>query len=48
VAYEDDPNDPGAAAQAAFMLDSSAGKKPGANFKPPRSKAQGAKTEGAA
>ena len=45
VAYEDDPNDPVAAAQAAFMLDSSAGKKPGANFKPPRSNHQGAKTE---
>ena len=38
VAYEDDPDDPIAAAQAAFMLDSSAGKKPGANLKPPRSK----------
>jgi uncharacterized protein (TIGR00369 family) len=37
VAYEDDPDDPVAAAQAAFMLDSSAGKKPGANFKPPGS-----------
>jgi uncharacterized protein (TIGR00369 family) len=41
VAYEDDPDDPIAAAQAAFMLDSSAGKKPGANLKPPRSKTQG-------
>ena len=48
VAYEDDPDDPVAAAQAAFMLDSSAGKKPGANFKPPRSKDQGSKKEGAA
>jgi uncharacterized protein (TIGR00369 family) len=38
VAYEDDPDDPVAAAQAAFMLDSSAGKKPGANLKPPRGK----------
>jgi uncharacterized protein (TIGR00369 family) len=36
VAYEDDPDNPVAAAQAAFMLDSSAGRKPGANFKPPR------------
>ena len=36
VAYEDDPDDPVAAAQAAFMLDSSAGRKPGANLKPPR------------
>jgi hypothetical protein len=42
VAYEDDPDDPVAAAQAAFMLDSSAGKKPGANFKPPRGKDLGA------
>ena len=42
VAYEDDPDDPVAAAQAAFMLDSSAGKKPGANLKPPRSKTGGA------
>ena len=45
VAYEDDPDDPIAAAQAAFMLDSSAGKKPGANFKPPRSKPAGDKKE---
>jgi acyl-coenzyme A thioesterase PaaI-like protein len=37
VAYDDDPEDPVAAATAAFMLDSSAGKKPGANYKPPRS-----------
>jgi uncharacterized protein (TIGR00369 family) len=36
VAYDDDPEDPVAAATAAFMLDSSAGKKPGANYKPPR------------
>jgi len=41
VAYEDDPDNPVAAAQAAFMLDSSAGKKPGANLKPPRSTAPG-------
>ncbi len=37
VAYDKDPDDPVAAASAAFMLDSSAGKKPGANFKPPKS-----------
>ncbi|MBW8859921.1 MAG: PaaI family thioesterase [Caulobacter sp.] len=36
VAYEDHPDNPVAAAQAAFMLDSSAGRKPGANLKPPR------------
>ena len=42
VAYEDDPDDPVAAAQAVFMLDSSAGKKPGANLKPPRSSKEGA------
>lgn len=41
VAYEDDPDDPVAAAQAAFMLDSSAGKKPGANLKPPRAARKG-------
>ncbi|ENZ82721.1 MULTISPECIES: PaaI family thioesterase [Caulobacter] len=44
VAYDRDPNDPVAAAQATFMLDSSAGKKPGANLKPPRD--AGAKTGG--
>ena len=38
VAYDNDPEDPVAAATAAFMLDSSAGKKPGANFKPPKAK----------
>jgi uncharacterized protein (TIGR00369 family) len=38
VAYEDDPDDPVAAAQAAFMLDSSAGRKAGANLKPTRGK----------
>jgi uncharacterized protein (TIGR00369 family) len=43
VAYEDDPDDPVAAAQAAFMLDSSAGKRPGANLKPPRAKVPGDK-----
>ncbi len=36
VAYDRDPEDPVATGQATFMLDSSAGKKPGANFKPPR------------
>ena len=45
VAYEDDPDDPIAAAQAAFMLDSSAGKKPGANFKPPRDRQEGGRPE---
>ena len=39
VAYETDPDDPVAAATAAFMLDSSAGRRPGANFKPPKDKA---------
>ena len=34
VAYEDDPADPIAAAQAAFMLDSNAGRGPGANLAP--------------
>lgn len=34
VAYDDDPADPVAAAQAAFMLDSSAGRGFGANLKP--------------
>lgn len=38
VAYEDDPDDPVAAASAAFMLNSSAGKRPGSNFKPARAK----------
>ena len=36
VAYDRDPEDPIATGQATFMLDSSAGKKPGANLKPPR------------
>ena len=39
VAYETDPDDPVAAATAAFMLDSSAGRKPGANFKPRQDRA---------
>ena len=39
VAYETDPDDPIAAATAAFMLDSSAGRKPGANFKPRKDRA---------
>lgn len=37
VAYDNDPDDPVASATAAFMLDSSAGKRPGANYKPPKS-----------
>ena len=36
VAYDEDPSDPVAAAQAAFMLDSNAGRGPGANLEPPR------------
>ena len=36
VAYDEDPSDPVAAAQAAFMLDSNAGRGPGANHEPPR------------
>ena len=35
IAYDRDPQDPVAAAQAAFMLDASAGRPPGANLKPP-------------
>jgi uncharacterized protein (TIGR00369 family) len=35
VAYDADPQDPVAAAQAAFMLDSNAGRGPGANLAPP-------------
>jgi uncharacterized protein (TIGR00369 family) len=35
-AYDEDPSDPVAAAQAAFMLDSNAGRGPGANLTPPR------------
>ena len=38
VAYESDPDDPIAAAQAAFMLDSNAGRGPGANLAPPQRK----------
>ncbi len=38
VAYDADPSDPVAAAQAAFMLDSNAGRGPGANLDPPRPK----------
>ena len=34
VAYDADPSDPVAAAQAAFMLDSNAGRGPGANLAP--------------
>lgn len=36
VAYDEDPDDPVAAAQSAFMLDSNAGRGPGANLQPPR------------
>ena len=36
LAYDEDPADPVAAAQAAFMLDSNAGRAPGANLEPPR------------
>jgi len=39
VAYDTDPEDPVAAATAAFMLDSSAGKRPGSNNKPPKERA---------
>jgi acyl-coenzyme A thioesterase PaaI-like protein len=34
-AYDDQVDDPVATAQAAFMLDSSAGRGPGANLRPP-------------
>lgn len=36
LAYDEDPSDPVAAAQSAFMLDSNAGRGPGANLQPPR------------
>jgi uncharacterized protein (TIGR00369 family) len=36
VAYDVDPSDPVAAAQAAYMLDSNAGRGVGANLAPPR------------
>ena len=36
VAYDADPSDPVAAAQAAFMLDANAGRASGANLAPPR------------
>jgi len=36
VAYDNDPDDPVASATAAFMLDSSKGKRAGANFKRPK------------
>jgi uncharacterized protein (TIGR00369 family) len=35
VAYDEDPSDPVAAAQAAFMLDSNAGRTPGFNLQAP-------------
>lgn len=41
LAYDEDPADPVAAAQAAFMLDSNAGRGPGANLAPPRRRAPG-------
>jgi uncharacterized protein (TIGR00369 family) len=37
VAYDEDESDPVAAAQAAYMLDSNAGRSAGANLAPPRS-----------
>jgi len=40
LAYDEDPLDPVAAAQAAFMLDSNAGRGPGANLEPPRRRAE--------
>jgi uncharacterized protein (TIGR00369 family) len=36
VAYDEDPSDPVASAQGAFMLDSNAGRTAGANLKPVR------------
>lgn len=39
VAYDEDPEDPVAAASAAFMLNSSSGKREGANLRPARTKA---------
>ena len=36
VAYDQDPSDPVASAQGAFMLDSNAGRAAGANLKPVR------------
>lgn len=41
VAYDTDPDDPVAAAQAAFMLDSSAGRGFGANLKPAKKPVKG-------
>jgi uncharacterized protein (TIGR00369 family) len=40
VAYDEDPADPVAAAQAAFMLDSNAGRAPGSNLEPARPRAR--------
>ena len=40
VAYDEDPSDPVAAAQAAFMLDSNAGRGPGSNLAPPAPRAR--------
>jgi uncharacterized protein (TIGR00369 family) len=36
VAYDEDPSDPVASAQGTFMLNSNAGRRAGANLKPPR------------
>jgi uncharacterized protein (TIGR00369 family) len=38
LAYDEDPSDPVASAQGAFMLDSNAGRGAGANLKPARGK----------
>jgi uncharacterized protein (TIGR00369 family) len=38
-AYDESPDDPVAAAQSAFVLDSDGGRKPGANLKPRRTQA---------
>jgi len=43
IAYDVDPSDPVAAAQAAFMLDSNAGRPKGANLAPPRQPGNGEK-----
>lgn len=42
VAYDNDPADPVAAATAAFMLNSSSGKREGANLKPRKDRSKGA------
>jgi uncharacterized protein (TIGR00369 family) len=40
VAYDRDSEDPVATAQAAFMLDSSGGRRPGSNYKPAKTEAR--------